>query len=279
MDRALTSRALEEIRAVCGSTSPTSAAMWLTSLVARLPACARARSLGPADRVWARGGATFRTANGAPVSLLPSYVLGAREMYCRNVYLRTGLTMPSDGWVVDLGANCGLFSVWAAVSGAQAVAVEAQRGFAPIIEVLAEHNGVRDRVHVEVAMVGGTRTSGSRAGVLSDDQRWSASSHGTPDRPADVSVPQLMAAHKIDHISLLKMDIEGGEFAVLATGEDLLWLECVRQIALEVHPAFGDASTLIERLRERGFSVDLRDNDGRPSAGTSPDLAYAYCSR
>jgi FkbM family methyltransferase len=206
-------------------------------------------------------------------------VLGAREMYCRNVYLRTGLTMPDDGWVVDLGANRGLFSVWAAVSGAQAVAVEAQRGFAPLIEALAEHNGVRDRVHVEVAMVGGTRTSGSRVGVLSDDQRWSASSHGAPDRPADVSVPQLMAAHGIGHISLLKMDIEGGEFAVMAPDEDLLWLERVRQLAMEVHPAFGDAPRLIERLREKGFRVDLCDNDGRPSVGTSPHLAYAYCSR
>ena len=91
------------------------------------------------------------------VSVLPPHVLGAREMYCRNVYLRTGLTMPDDGWVVDLGANRGLFSVWAAVSGARAVAVEAQQGFVPLIEALAEHNGVRDRVHVEVAMVGGTR--------------------------------------------------------------------------------------------------------------------------
>lgn len=157
--------------------------------------------------------------------------------------------------------------------------MEAQQGFVPLIEALAEHNGVRDRVHVEVAFIGGTWTSGSRVGVLSDDQRWSASSRGGPDRPANVSVPQLMAAHKIDHIGLVKMDIEGGEFAVLATGEDLLWLDRVRQIALEVHPAFGDAPTLIERLREKVFSVDLRDNDGRPSAGTSPHLAFAYCSR
>jgi hypothetical protein len=34
-------------------------------------------------------------------------------MYCRNVYLRTGLVMPNEGWVLDLGANCGLFSAWA----------------------------------------------------------------------------------------------------------------------------------------------------------------------
>ena len=56
-----------------------------------------------------------------------------------------------------------------------------------------------------------------------------------------------MAAHKIDHIGLLKMDIEGGGFAVFAPGEDLLWLERVRQIALEV--------ILIEGLREKDSAL------------------------
>src|SRR5487761_1479777 len=84
-----------------------------------------------------------------------------REMYCRNVYLRTGLVMPRAGWVVDLGANHGLFSVWAAMAGAQVVAVEAQQGFAPIIGGLAAHNGVAARVRVETAIAGGVRTPGA----------------------------------------------------------------------------------------------------------------------
>lgn len=279
MARGLATRAIGDMRAVCGSASPAAAALWLASLAARLPSCARTRSLSPADQGWARTGASFRTPNGATVSLPPAYVAGAREMYCRNVYLRTGLTMPRDGWVVDLGANRGLFSVWAAVSGAHVVAVEAQRGFLPLIDALAEHNRAYGRVHVEVALASGTTTSGSRVGVVSDDRRWLASSHGAADRPADLSLPQLMAAYGIGRIGLLKMDIEGGEFAVLGEEEDLSWLERVGQLALEIHPAFGDAPALIERLRKAGFHVSLRDNEGSPVPAGSAALGYAYCRR
>jgi hypothetical protein len=42
------------------------------------------------------------------VSLSRAYADVARKMYGRNVYLRTGLKMPPNGWVIDLGANRGL---------------------------------------------------------------------------------------------------------------------------------------------------------------------------
>ena len=153
---------------------------------------------GPADQGWARTGASFRTSTGVPVSLPPAYTAGAREMFCRDVYLRAGLTMPSSGWVIDLGANCGLFSVWAARNGAEVVAVEAQDGFADEIRGLAARNGVAGRVHIEVAMASGMIASGAAVGVLADDHRWSASSHGAATRPADVSLPQLISDYQID---------------------------------------------------------------------------------
>jgi FkbM family methyltransferase len=200
-------------------------------------------------------------------------------MYCRNVYLRTGLTMPTRGWVVDLGANRGLFSIWAAVSGAQAVAVEAQQGFAPLIRELARHNGVAERVHVEVALASGASLSGATVGVIADDQRWSSASHGAPTRPMDVSMPQLMSKYRIDRIGLLKIDIEGGEFAVLGAEEDLRWLEQVDQVALEIHHDFGEAPSLIDRLRSHGFAIDLCDNDGDYVTPASNQLNYVYCER
>ena len=199
-------------------------------------------------------------------------------MYCRNVYLRTGLRMPAGGWVVDLGANSGLFTVWAAVNGAQVVAVEAQQGFAGEIRGLAEHNGVADRVHVEIALAGGVASPGGTVGVVADDVRWAATSHGAPARPADVSVPQLMSAYRIERVGLLKVDIEGGEFAVLADG-DLGWLQGVDQLALEVHPGFGDRAALVARLRGQGFTVDLRDNGGGRVAAASDHLDYVYGRR
>jgi FkbM family methyltransferase len=277
MDSRVTRRAMDDVRAVCSSASPIAATRWLTSLVTHLPECARARSLSPADRVWARSGASFTTPSGAVVSLPAAYSLGAREMYCRNVYLRTGLAMPTKGWVVDLGANRGLFSIWAAVTGAQVVAVEAQQGFAPLIQELARHNGVAERVHVEIALASGVRASGARVGVVADDRRWSTTSHGAQTRPADVSIPRLMMKYGIDRISLLKIDIEGGEFAVLAADDDLSWLQEVDQIVLEIHRDFGDVLSLIDRLRSHGFDVELRDNDGRRVAGSSHQLSYLYC--
>ena len=278
MDVQLARRAVGDVRSVCRSASPGAATRWVAALAAHLPECTRSRSLSPADRTWARSGARFRTPSGAVVSLPAGYTAGAREMYCRNVYLRTGLRMPAGGWVVDLGANSGLFTVWAAVNGAQVVAVEAQQGFAGEIRGLAEHNGVADRVHVEIALAGGVASPGGTVGVVADDVRWAATSHGAPARPADVSVPQLMSAYRIERVGLLKVDIEGGEFAVLADG-DLGWLQGVDQLALEVHPGFGDRAALVARLRGQGFTVDLRDNGGGRVAATSDHLDYVYGRR
>ena len=279
MQARLINRAADDVLSVCRTAYPPEVARWLTSLLIHLPTCARSGSLSPADSAWACSGARFRTSTGATISLPAAYTAGAREMYCRNVYLRTGLAMPSSGWVIDLGANRGLFSIWAAVTGAQAVAVDAQHGFAPLIRGLAAHNHVTDQVHVEIAVAGGVKLSGAAAGVIADDSRWATTSHGLPERPANLTVPALMSRYGIDQVGLLKMDIEGGEFALFDADEDLQWLSCVDQIALEVHLQHGDAPAMISRLREVGFTVDLRDNDGGHTVASSSQLAYAYCSR
>jgi FkbM family methyltransferase len=271
-------RAVSDIGSVCKSARPAAAARWLASLAGHSPACARSRSLSPADQVWARTGASFRTA-AAVVSLPSAYTAGAREMYCRNVYLRHGLTMPARGWVLDLGANQGLFSVWAALAGAHVVAVEAQEGFAGQIRQLAAHNGVADRVLVQIAVADGAAPAGTRTGMVADDRVWAATSHGSPTRPAAVSVPQLMSRYQMNRISLLKADIEGGEFGLLGAAEDLRWLCRVDQFVLEVHPRYGDVPAMAGRLSEHGFAVSLRDNNDRPVAATSDQVGYAYCRR
>ncbi len=272
-------RAIADIRSVCLRARRASAARWLTSFAVHLAECERTRSFVPADRIWARTGARFRLPGGVVISLPGSYTAGAREMYCRNVYLRTGFVMPRTGWVLDVGANRGLFSCWAALAGAQAVAVEAQQGFEPEIRCLAAHNGVSDRVHVEIALAGGTVMAGANAGVLADDQCWAAASHSAPQRPVGVSVPQLMSAYQIDTIGLLKVDIEGGEFALFGGDEDLRCLYRVDQMVMEVHPGFGDTAALVGRHRQHGFAVDLRDNTGGRVAASSDRLDYAYCRR
>jgi FkbM family methyltransferase len=269
-------RLAADVKSVSVSVSPAAGMRWLAALLVRFAECARTRSLAPADRAWERHGATFRTVNGVTIALPGPYVPGAREMYCRDVYLRTGLTMPAAGaWVVDLGANRGLFTVWAAATGAKVLAVEAQAGFGPEIRRLAVGNRVAERVHVEIALAAGCRVPGSGIG----DEVWRTASHASPDRPADRSLPDLMTAYGIDRISLLKVDIEGGEFGVFAPGEDLSWLDRVDQIAREVHHGFGDVGALIGSFHRKGFSVTLTDADGHPVPVSSSELSYLYCRR
>jgi FkbM family methyltransferase len=211
-------RAADDIRSVCRYASTGSAARWLMAFTAHAVKCAKTGSLVPADQAWTRTGARFHPPGGPVIALPGAYTAGAREMYCRNVYLRTGLVMPQAGWVVDLGANRGLFSIWAAMAGAEVVAVEAQQGFAPVIRGLAAHNGVETRVHVKTAIAGGATTPGATVGVMGDDHRWETTTHGAAQRPAGVSIPEIMSDYRIDRIGLLKADIEGGEFAVFGTG-------------------------------------------------------------
>jgi hypothetical protein len=131
---------------------------------------------------------------------------------------------------------------------------------------------------VETAVAGGATTPGSTVGVLADDRRWAAASHGAVQRPGGMSVPEIMANYQIDRIGLLKADIEGGEFAVFGASEDLGWLERVDQLVMEVHPDWGDAVGLADRLRQRGYRVDLRDNAGNPVTAARR-VDYAYCRR
>jgi hypothetical protein len=87
---------ITDVGDICRHASSGSAARWATSLALHAPDCLGARSLVPAELAWARGGASFRTADGLAISVPAALTAGAGEMYCRNEYLRTGLTMPTD---------------------------------------------------------------------------------------------------------------------------------------------------------------------------------------
>jgi FkbM family methyltransferase len=272
-------RAANDVSAVVRVARPASALRWLAGLAARTPEVVRSGSLRAADRAWGRHGADFRTPGGRTVTLPGSHTAGAREMYCRNVYLRTGLRIPPGGWVVDLGANAGLFTVLAAVEGARVVAVEAQQGFAPeIVRVLAL-NRVAGNVHIETAVASSGVPGLALVGVVSDDQRWRSASHAAPQRPRSVSVPELLERYRIDRIGLLKVDIEGSEFSLLHPAAAPAWLSRVDQLAMEVHPEFGDVAGLAGLLAQHRFAVTVTDNEGRAVPAGAPRAAYLYAAQ
>jgi FkbM family methyltransferase len=272
-------RAGADLIRVARCASTVDALRWGGRLAVHAPEVARARSLRSADTAW-RNGATFRTPRGRWVHLPGDHTAGAREMYCRDVYLRSGLTIPDAGWVVDLGANRGLFTVMAAMDGARVVAVEAQEGFAPLIHRLLRANGIgAGRVQVEIALAASASATVSVGGVVADDDRWRTASHAGGERPDRVTMPELIQRHGIGRIGLIKVDIEGSEFSLLHRDGDLAWLGLVDQISMEVHPAFGDVTDILQPLRRSGLAIRVADNVGSPVPAHSPRASYVYGRR
>jgi FkbM family methyltransferase len=161
-----------------------------------------------------------------------------RELFVRNCYLRsrTSLEAPLVN-VIDGGANRGLFAVFAAVSGANVIAVEPQDHLCGLIHHHMRLNGIA-RYAVEPSFLG-------------DNSLQQAA-----DGRSILSMADLIARHNLSWIDLVKLDIEGGEFALFA---DTAWLKQVGALTMEIHASHGDPVDIVELLREHEFDVELRD--------------------
>ena len=158
--------------------------------------------------------------------------------------------------ILDLGANSGAFTIFAAIEApvARIEAVEIQSQLVKAIEHNVVQNQCEERVSVRCAVVGGSHNDWTKA-VLREN-------------------PKIEKFNMEDYISkvgvcdFLKCDVEGGEF-LLFEGE-LNWTQAVQKIALEFHPQEGDVTRLEHILKKQGFDVKRIDH---------ADLGYFYCTR
>jgi FkbM family methyltransferase len=180
----------------------------------------------------------------------------ARELYGRMPYFaHETFRINANDKVIDLGANCGLFSVLAAKAGAYVCAVEAQWGFVEELHELAELNDVADRISIEWAMVG------SRRGDVSDPHKFALASHRRGKTSPDMSIGEVLDKHRISRVDFLKIDIEGSEFD-LFTKEDPS-LARIDKIAMEIHLDYGSIDEVLKPLRASKFDVILLSPEAR----------------
>jgi FkbM family methyltransferase len=175
-------------------------------------------------------------------------------MYCRRVYFkRAGFEIKPTETVVDLGANIGLFTTMAAVSGARVIAVEAQSRYLQKIRENLVRNGAENQAELVHALVG------AETGILSNvKERLSASAWG--DEPGQPGMVELLERYEITQVDLLKIDIEGSEFSLFRENG---FLKKVRRIAMEVHPPHGDVLHLRARIQSQGFKVEMLNSEGQ----------------
>lgn len=190
------------------------------------------------------------------------------EVFEEDVYrLRKHTLDPVDftrGWVLDLGANVGAFTLRALDLGApHVVAVEpVQANYEQLLSNLDACGALGQVTVIRKAVVGERHEGGT---LRMAQPAWGASTRADPTGDIVVPTIQLRELLGVREWSCVKLDIEGGEYAALAgiTPHDL---RGVMRLTMEFHNAQANERSIgdiVGMLMEWGTVATV----GRPSAG------------
>lgn len=209
----------------------------------------------------------------APLRLEPS-------IRCHGSILRSPIRFAEDDWlafqqvfveeeycwrgsvprtIVDAGANCGFASLWLAsrFPGANLCSVEPHPVLACTLRRTLALNSIQSTV-IEAALSPEDGKATLFQGSLSTAHSLLAGmplgGTGTVE-VATMSMPSLLAKLGWQDVDLLKLDIEGGEAALLAGSPE--WLRRVGGIIGELHGAYSPEQLRAD-LRPAGFRVEIR---------------------
>jgi FkbM family methyltransferase len=197
-----------------------------------------------------------------------------KEVIVRDDYRLNDLPQ-SLGTVVDLGTNIGLFSLKMAAKADRVVSLEPVRANFELARHTLELAGLAHKVKLRKAAVAGqssgtiriyasNENSGGHSVFRNHARQWGGVEF--EDVPA-ISLADLFAEERIERCSLLKCDVEGAEFDVIAnTPLDLL--STIDRILMEVHLNVIDydlrrLSDFTGRLAAAGFRVEHDSLTGR----------------
>jgi len=185
-----------------------------------------------------------------------SFAFGiAREIYIRDCYFKWHPPSIYDRarTVVDLGANRGAFSTLMTTRAEFILSVECGEQYVPIIKNNMNENKFTN-YEIETAFVGAGGSTES-------------------DLPR-ITINDLFRMHNIESVDLLKLDIEGSEFALFDSAD---WLQRVSAISMEVHPLHGDPNAILKSVTQHGFSYAIADeNLQRISDAKQANFIYAW---
>jgi FkbM family methyltransferase len=216
-----------------------------------------------------------------------------QEIFVDETYLSNGITLEDGDIVFDVGANIGLFTLFAGASRSdlQIFAFEpVPAAFQALRENVSEHG-----IHARLFECGLSRAAGQASftfyplmsgmsGAYADpaeDQamaRAYLSNQGlfAPDQIDELvagrfvsqslqcsmkTLSQVIQDEAVERIDLLKIDVEKSEVDVLEGIAPADWKR-IRQIVLETHATGGRLERVLELLSGNGFAVQM-DQDAR----------------
>ncbi len=142
--------------------------------------------------------------------------------------------------IVDLGANIGLSAIWFAshYPDSLIIAIEPERSN---YQLLAENASVYENIRTLRAAVWFEETELHLTDPGKGHWGFQTQEQDSPnafDRISTVTVRSIMKNHNINHIDILKIDIEGAEVELLSDNSQ--WISQVNMIIIELHDRFRE---------------------------------------
>jgi FkbM family methyltransferase len=219
----------------------------------------------------------LRTKDGLTISMRPNYgdAMTIAEIFLDDCYGRD-LSLSPNPVVIDVGGFIGDFALYAVkrLNARKVIVCEpSPRNWTLLLKNIA-NNSYQDRiepVNKAVTADGGSVMMNIDA---PDEYQSMVSAHATGEQPLSavpgISLGQLLKDHAVERVDLLKIDVEGGEYAILeGTPADVF--SRVRNIVFEYHDIEGGWAMLEsvkQRLAREGYSLHLHKGLGwatRPS--------------
>jgi FkbM family methyltransferase len=206
---------------------------------------------------------TIRWKNGLTVKGYTHCLTMFHEVWSKRDYDQPGFRLGRGMTVVDIGANQGFFSLYAASQGANVYAFEPCTDNFEILKWNVAKNGLEGSVHAfnqavtgkkgNVAFFVGTDSSG---GILSGSaSTYDANRGGIGVQTRSIQSTTLDSLLDDSHIGkcdFLKMDCEGAEYEILANTSQESF-DRIARISMEVHS--GRFQEAVDTLVQAGFEM------------------------
>lgn len=163
---------------------------------------------------------------------------------------------PTDTVIVDAGANIGTFTLYALLHAphAKVIAIEPAPDSCERLRGVLYDHGFSHRCLINQAALG--REAGSTSIDLRPESQFRSTGTGSTLVPV-MTLDELLHGSEVD---LLKLDIEGSEYAAIGP-HSFDCLQRVDRIAMEYHPN-GSLADLVPQLASAGLTCVSARDDG-----------------
>jgi FkbM family methyltransferase len=203
------------------------------------------------------------------------------EIFKKRRYERPGFEIRPTDNVVDIGANMGIFVLWAAKKATQGkvLAVE-PTSVMDVLRLNVERNGLTNVVPIQAACGrdGETFEIVTYPGfnIVNHHAAWKPmiatriliklrygwyQSEPVTERAPVKSLKTMLDENGVDRVSYLKCDCEGGEYEIFRGIDDETFSR-IDRVVMEFHEYTPQQrhQELVEMLERHGFSVEVHKN-------------------